>query len=207
MHDSVCHAHCAIAKRDQSDFSRDTWGCKSSSCHKFALCSGRVRQREGGEEEERRSSAHDYAIISLCRHTHEFLALQLLQVAVASSVEFSASAATFAHAQSIFQSFFTDYSTVFSRAQRPSQRSQLTLPHSAPLPLRCFILLRCIFRCASCSAVALRRAAFASASNVLVFCRLSLSPSLISILSLLCAVVRSSCSAAAAASCPVAAQP
>lgn len=64
-----------------------------------------MRQREGGEEEERRSSAHDYAIISLCRHTHEFLALQLLQVAVASSVEFSASAATFAHAQSIFQSF------------------------------------------------------------------------------------------------------
>lgn len=60
-----------------------------------------------------------------------------------------------------------------SRAQRPSQRSQLTLLHT-PLPLRCFILLRCICRCASCSAVALRRAAFASASNVLVCCRLSL---------------------------------
>lgn len=73
-----------------------------------------------------------------------------------------------------------------SRAQRPSQRSQLTLLHSAPLPLRCFILLRCIFRCVSCSAVALFRAAFASASNVLVCCRCSspLSPSLSSTSSL-----------------------
>lgn len=190
MHDSVCHAHCAFAKRDQSDFSRDTWGCKSSSCHKFALCSGRVRQREGGEEEERRSSAHDYAIIS---HTWAAISFFLhcncckLQLQVALSFQ-----QVLQHLR-MLKRFSNHFSLIIrqcsrsssSRAQRPSQRSQLTLPHT-PLPLRCFILLRCIFRCASCSAVALRRAVFASASNVLVCCRCSspLSPSLSSTSSL-----------------------
>lgn len=216
-----------LAKRDQSDFSRDTWGCKSSSCHKFALCSGRIRDRE--EEGEARGGEHDYAIISLCRHTHElqsvfFLALQLLQVALSFQQVLPLLLLLWLQHLRMLRRFSNHFSLIIrqcsrsssiSRPQRPSQRSR-----SSCLPL-CFILL------CHCAASLCRRqsTALQLPLRLLLCCRSSLHslrlshqyprllslfaalfPSLINILSLLCTVVRSSCSAAAA-SCPVAAQP
>lgn len=188
-----------LAKRDQSDFSRDTWGCKSSSCHKFALCSGRIR--DGEEEGEARGGEHDYAIISLCRHTHELQSVFFFGIAtVASSVEFSASAptaaaavaATFAHAQTIFQSFFTDYSTVFAQQQHQQATEAVAaqsqqLPSSllyTPLPLRCFSLPSSVYWASVAAAPLALLSLFAaqpsplpsiSSSAVALRCSLSLS--------------------------------